>query len=138
MTEERPIGGTCVNRGCLPSKNLIAAAKLLHDARNPRYAGLTPCTIGLDFAALIAQKDDLVHAYRKKKYESLVGGGIRVERGPVQFVDSHTVEVDGRRVLVAAGRRPNTDDIDIGRAARASGRRAPLTPSADHRRTPGR
>ena len=28
MTEERPIGGTCVNRGCLPSKNLIAAAKL--------------------------------------------------------------------------------------------------------------
>ena len=38
MTEERPIGGTCVNRGCLPSKNLIAAAKLLHDARHPRLS----------------------------------------------------------------------------------------------------
>ncbi len=116
MTEERPIGGTCVNRGCLPSKNLIAAAKLLHDARNPRYAGLTPCTIGFDFAALIAQKDDLVHAYRKKKYESLVGGGIRVERGHVQFVDSHTVEVDGRRlkgnrILIATGSRPVVPDV---------------------------
>ena len=40
MTEERPIGGTCVNRGCLPSKNPIAAAKLLYDAQNPRFAGL--------------------------------------------------------------------------------------------------
>ncbi len=29
MTEERVIGGTCVNRGCLPSKNLIEAAKLI-------------------------------------------------------------------------------------------------------------
>lgn len=117
MTEERPIGGTCVNRGCLPSKNLIAAAKLLHDARHPRYAGLTPCTIELDFAALSAQKDDLVHAYRKKKYESLVGGGIRVERGHVQFVDSQTVEVDGKRlhgkkVLIATGSRPVVPAID--------------------------
>ena len=36
MTEVRTLGGTCVNRGCLPSKNLIEAAKLLHEARNPR------------------------------------------------------------------------------------------------------
>ncbi len=117
MTEERPIGGTCVNRGCLPSKNLIAAAKLLHDARHPRFAGLTPCTIELDFAALITQKDDLVYAYRKKKYESLVGGGIRVERGHVQFVDSQTVEVDGNRlhgkhVLIATGSRPVVPTIE--------------------------
>ncbi|HEY8742620.1 MAG TPA: FAD-dependent oxidoreductase, partial [Chloroflexota bacterium] len=39
MTEARTVGGTCVNRGCLPSKNLIEAAKLLHDAREPRYPG---------------------------------------------------------------------------------------------------
>src|SRR3989442_1179200 len=42
MTEERTIGGTCVNRGCLPSKNLIEAGRLLHDARNPRYPGISP------------------------------------------------------------------------------------------------
>jgi len=40
MTESRTVGGTCVNRGCLPSKNLIEAAKLLHDARAPRYPSL--------------------------------------------------------------------------------------------------
>jgi mercuric reductase len=36
MIEERTIGGTCVNRGCLPSKNMIEAAKLVHDAPHPR------------------------------------------------------------------------------------------------------
>src|SRR5260370_23342990 len=72
MTEERPIGGTCVNRGCLPSKNLIEAAKLIYDSSNPRYPGLKPCQLELDFAALIAQTDEVVHDYRKKKDESLV------------------------------------------------------------------
>ena len=40
MTEQRTLGGTCVNRGCLPSKNLIAAAEIWHSAANPRYPGL--------------------------------------------------------------------------------------------------
>jgi len=116
MTEERPIGGTCVNRGCLPSKNLIEAAKIIHDARSPRYPGLTPCAIGLDFEALAAQKDDLVHEYRKKKYESLVDGDIRIEKGHVQFVDPNAVEVNGQRlsgdkVLVATGSRPVLPEI---------------------------
>jgi mercuric reductase len=106
-----------VNRGCLPSKNLIEAAKLLHDARNPRYPGLKPCSMELDFAALVGQKDEVVHGYRKKKYESLVGGHVRIEKGHVQFIDPHTVEVDskrlsGEKVLIATGSRPALPAIE--------------------------
>ena len=42
MTESRTLGGTCVNRGCLPSKNLIEAARIYWEARHPRYPGLVP------------------------------------------------------------------------------------------------
>ena len=42
MTESRTLGGTCVNRGCLPSKNLIEAATLYWESRHPRYPGLLP------------------------------------------------------------------------------------------------
>src|SRR6266446_6022181 len=80
MTEERTIGGTCVNRGCLPSKNLIEAAKRLHGARHPRYPGLTPAALGLNFRELIAQKDEVIDTYRKKKYDSLVGGQFSIEQ----------------------------------------------------------
>ena len=48
MIEERTTGGTCVNRGCLPSKNLIEAAKIIHDAQYPRYPGLYPSWPGDD------------------------------------------------------------------------------------------
>jgi mercuric reductase len=116
MTESRSIGGTCVNRGCLPSKNLIEAAKLVHDARHPRYPGLEPAALEIDFQALVQQKDDVIAGYRQKKYESLLGGKFRIEKGRARFVDPHTVEVDGKRlagdaVLIATGSRPVIPEI---------------------------
>src|SRR5260370_4743427 len=122
MTEERTIGGTCVNRGCLPSKNLIEAAKIVHDARHPRYPGLAPAEIDTDFRKLIEQKDDIIHGYRKKKYESLTGGKFAIEEGHVQFVDEHTVQVDGKRltgqkILIATGSRPVIPESDRLRGA---------------------
>jgi mercuric reductase len=117
MTEERTTGGTCVNRGCLPSKNLIEAAKIIHDARHPRYPGLTSAEIGLDFRKLIEQKDEVIHGYRKKKYESLTGGQFTIEKGHVEFVDDRSVQVDGKRftgekILIATGSRPVVPNIE--------------------------
>src|ERR671937_817144 len=64
MTESRTLGGTCVNRGCLPSKNLIEAAQIVWEASHPRYPGLRPAKIEINFPELIRQKDDLIHDYR--------------------------------------------------------------------------
>ena len=119
MIERRTLGGTCVNRGCLPSKNLIEAAKLLHDVRHPRFPGFRTDGAGLtvDFSALIEQKDEVIRSYRNKKYDSLVGGRISVLNGDARFLDAHTVDVDGVRLsaarfLVATGSRPATPDIE--------------------------
>jgi mercuric reductase len=118
MTENRALGGTCVNRGCLPSKNLIEAAKLVHDARHPRYPGLTTVGKGveIDFGSLVAQKDEVIGLYRDKKYDGLIGDDIRLEKGHARFTDAHTVIVNGReitgeRFLVATGSRPVVPDI---------------------------
>lgn len=118
MIEERTIGGTCVNRGCLPSKNLIEAAKLVFDARNPRYPGLEACGEGLrvDFGALVAQKDEVIRVYREKKYDSLVGGQFGIEDGTGRFLDASTVTVGGKRFtgdrfLIATGSRPAIPEL---------------------------
>ncbi len=123
MAEARTVGGTCVNRGCLPSKNLIEAAKLMHDAREPRYPGLEGRELGLDFRRLIAQKDEVIAGYRDKKYLSIFdeGGRVGIERGRVRFLDAHTVELDGpdgtkrltgEQVLVALGSSPVSPDLE--------------------------
>ena len=117
MVEERTIGGTCVNRGCLPSKNLIEAARILHESRNPRFPGLRSRGLDVDFTELVAQKDDLVRSYRERKYESLLTGGIEIVSGHGEFVDPHTVDVGGRRisgghVVIATGARPVVPRIE--------------------------
>ncbi len=118
MVERRTLGGTCANRGCLPSKNLIEAARIVHEAAHPRYAGLTPAEVGVDFGALVAQKDDVVREYRAKKYASVADGLTDLELlgGDATFVDSHTVQVGDRqvfgdRILIATGSRPTIPAI---------------------------
>src|SRR5215472_14807842 len=128
MTEGRTLGGTCVNRGCLPSKNLIEAARLVYDAAHPRYPGLTPGRLGVDFPALIAQKDEVIRDYRDQHYDSLVDDTgeegqppIEVVPGQVAFVDAQTVLVtapdgmsrrlSGEEVLTATGSSPLIPDI---------------------------
>ena len=123
MTEVRTLGGTCVNRGCLPSKNLIEAARLVYDAAHPRYPGLTPARLGIDFPQLIAQKDEVIREYRDQHYESLVDEvdeddrrAIEVVAGHAVLVDPHTVKVTasdstvrhlvGEQVLIATGSSP--------------------------------
>ena len=118
MIERRTLGGTCANRGCLPSKNLIDAARIVREAAHPRYEGLAPATVAVDFPALVRQKDAVVHDYRAKKYASVSDGltGLEVITGNARFEDPHAVVVDGRRIeadrfLVATGSRPAVPPI---------------------------
>jgi mercuric reductase len=118
MVERRTLGGTCANRGCLPSKNLIEAARIVHEAAHPRYEGLAPARIEIDAPRLVAQKDAVVHAYRAKKYASVAEAleGVEVLTGSARFVDPSTVAVDGTRlragqILIATGSRPSIPPI---------------------------
>jgi mercuric reductase len=119
MTESRTLGGTCVNRGCLPSKNLIEAARIVWEAQHPRYPGLRPCTIEVDLKELVRQKDEVVHDYRDRKYHSIVEDAdkIKVFDGHAAFVSERTVSVDGRVIegdqfLIATGTRPSVPPIE--------------------------
>src|SRR5260370_39175203 len=62
MIQGRTPGGTCVNRGCLPSKNLIEAGRLVYDAAHPRCPGLTPARLVADFPAPNAPTDAGIRA----------------------------------------------------------------------------
>ncbi len=119
MTESRTLGGTCVNRGCLPSKNLIEAARIVWEAAHPRYPGLQPATVAVDFRELIRQKDQVIHDYRDRKYSSIVGDSdkIMVYDGHAAFSGEHAVSVDGRtiegdQIVIATGTRPSVPPIE--------------------------
>jgi mercuric reductase len=119
MTESRTLGGTCVNRGCLPSKNLIEAARIVWEAQHPRYPGLQPAKMEFDFKELIQQKDEVIHDYRDRKYNSILEDAdkIKVYYGHAAIVEDHAVAVDGRvltgdQFLIATGSHPSLPPIE--------------------------
>lgn len=117
MTEWRTVGGTCANQGCLPSKNLIEAARLVYDAAHPRYPGLTPVQMPVSWTDLITQKDAIIREYRAHRYERLLDDPERIQvvSGQARFLSAHEVEVNtpdgirrliGAQILIATGSQP--------------------------------
>ncbi len=108
-----PVGGTCVNVGCVPSKTLIRAAEVLYRARTTNFNGMDIHGCLSDFKAVIQQKRDLVEQLRQAKYLDVVNDleQVHIVRGLAWLADAHTVEVGGKRitgdrVLIATGVSP--------------------------------
>jgi len=126
VVEAGVLGGTCVNVGCIPSKNLIEAASHYHTARKG-FPGLAPCNPAIDWTAIIRSKDNLVTELRREKYADvlasypgvallegrarLAGGGngtpVIVTVGEGNAARTHKA----RKVILATGARPSTPPI---------------------------
>lgn len=107
-----PIGGTCVNVGCVPSKHLLASAMAAHAVRVPSMPGVQARGVELDYTAMKAARDDLVSGLRDSNYVEVQRAlsHVRLVEGHGRFLDAQTVEVEGRRfradqILVAVGSR---------------------------------
>jgi len=108
-----PIGGTCVNVGCVPSKTLIRAAETLHRASQSRFQGIETRSRLVSFKEVIAQKRDLVESLRQAKYLDVVSDNekIRIIAGRAKLISRNTVEVNsevirGDRLLISTGTSP--------------------------------
>ena len=118
IAERRTIGGTCVNRGCLPSKNLLEAARAVWEARHPRFPGIAAADVEVDLPALLAQKDEVVRSYRHRKYEKVAEEIVNLDLidGDVTIAGPHELLAEGRRyparyLLIATGSRPDVPPI---------------------------
>ncbi len=118
LVEPGPLGGTCLNRGCNPSKMLVQAASAVHDVREADRFHVDATLEGVDHAAVVDEMDDLLGGiaedmaarYREKEHLALFEEHTR-------FLDDRTVELGGEavtaeKVVVAAGSRPTVPPID--------------------------
>lgn len=115
IAEKSDIGGTCVNRGCIPTKLMINAAQF---AKQQKLAGsygwVNPEGL-FDWPDFRQAMDDYIDSLRQTQTKNL--DDIEVLRGRATFIDNHTLEVDGQKVttkfvLIAVGSRPMMPDIE--------------------------
>jgi mercuric reductase len=106
------VGGTCVNIGCIPSKNLIEAAHHYHTARTA-FPGIQPCEPELAWQEVVRQKREVVETLRQEKYLDVLASyeGVTLLRGRAKLLGHGRVqvgeqEVKARKVILATGTRP--------------------------------
>ncbi|MCE0504982.1 mercury(II) reductase [Roseivivax sp. GX 12232] len=113
------LGGTCVNTGCVPSKALIRAVEGLHQARAARrFEGIAAEARITDWAATMAQKQELVQEMRAAKYADVLPRHENIDyiAGRARFDDEGRLTVDGaafptRKIVLATGSRPHVPTI---------------------------
>ncbi len=103
LIEHNALGGTCVNIGCVPSKNLLAAASQRHRALSNPFPMVSTSADGVDMSALIAQKQELIDRLVEHKYAAVAKAhGFPIRYGDARFVDEQTLHVEGEAVTAAA------------------------------------
>jgi mercuric reductase len=92
-----PLGGTCVNVGCVPSKTLLWAAEVLHTSRNHGIPGLELEVKHLDVAAIVNDELALVDRMRRDKYAAVLREleHVTLVEGSARFSSANTIGVNG-------------------------------------------
>lgn len=110
INEGLPIGGTCVNVGCVPSKTLIRTAEQFHAANHPNFSSIKPGENIIDFREAIRQKTELVERLRQHKYIDVLKDdpNVTIIKSYGKLINKNTVEADGKKysaknILIATG-----------------------------------
>lgn len=111
LCEERDLGGTCVNRGCVPKKLFAYASHTAHDLEIAKSFGYSVEGLRFDWTTLRDNKDKELERLGGVYERMLVKAGVEVIHGRGVLEDKHTVRVGETRyraknILIAVGGRP--------------------------------
>lgn len=120
LVEKDQVGGTCLNRGCIPTKSFLQSADCLNQVMNARLFGVMSGTVEVDYAKVLNRKNQLV--------KQLVGGigfllqkrGVKVIQGFGKLIGEKTVSIASEAgntqiltadaVILATGSKPVVAD----------------------------
>jgi mycothione reductase len=118
IVERDVFGGTCINRGCVPSKMFVLPADVLEEARHAARLGIDIDAKGADWIAIRDRVFGLIDpiSVSGREYRASGSPNTTLIEGTARFVGPKLLDVEGRRItaeqmLVAAGTRPTIPPI---------------------------
>lgn len=115
LIEERELGGTCLNRGCIPTKSLLKSAEIFESAKNGEVFGVKSENVFFDMDKVYQRKDSVVKKLREGIAYLIKKSGLDYFEGKASFVDNHTVKIENREevkeitaknIIIATGSVP--------------------------------
>ena len=117
VVENGPMGGTCLNRGCIPTKILTYVADVITEAKHLESLGVKLQVESIDYPWIMKRMREEVDNSSRQQGQSVdEAEGIDWYKGTGQFVGDYTMEINGRKIrsptiVIAAGARPNIPRI---------------------------
>lgn len=111
VIEKHDVGGTCLNRGCIPTKALLHSAEIFHSLKTAEKYGITVGESSFDFAKVHEKKAEVVTKLRTGVESLFKANGIELIRGEGVIVDKNTVKVGENsytadNIVIATGSVP--------------------------------
>jgi len=114
LVEANEIGGTCLNRGCIPSKTLISNAEVLKKIKQAEKFGIYVDKVQFDFDKMIDRKDEVIDKVRTSLTNLVISNGVTIIEGFAKFVSPKEIKVTGKtnailkadKIIIATGSEP--------------------------------
>ena len=117
VIEEKKLGGTCVNVGCVPKKIMWYGAQIAETFHQfGEDYGFKTTDLNFDFATLRRNREAYIDRARSSYDGSFKRNGVDLIEGHAEFIDSHTVSVNGeliraKHIVIATGSHPSIPNI---------------------------
>ncbi|PSL42023.1 dihydrolipoamide dehydrogenase [Planomicrobium soli] len=115
LVEARELGGTCLNRGCIPSKTLLRHAEIIEDIERAKSWGIEAGPVTLSLSKMLARKDEVIQTLRNGIAYLMKKGNIDVFNGYGEVHSDRTVSIrladkeetiHGEKIILATGSKP--------------------------------
>lgn len=114
LIESKELGGTCLNRGCIPSKALIAGSEVVSRLNDASKFGISFKDLFVDFGKMADHKNQVVNHIRKGLEGLITSNKITVFQGFGQFISPKEIKVSGKdsawitadKIIIATGSEP--------------------------------
>lgn len=121
LFEKNEVGGTCLNRGCIPMKSLIESARVFRSHEESSLFGISYENVSFDYSLINKRRNDVVKTLREGVEKSLKANKVELIKGEAKITSTNTVECNGEtyeadNIIIAAGStvsKPPIEGIEL-------------------------
>lgn len=120
LVEASDLGGTCLNRGCIPSKTLLRHAEVIEQIQKAKGWGIETGALSINFTQMMSRKDQVIAKLRNGIQKLLESGKVDVYNGMGKVLPNlrvivtskrETTELSAGKIIIATGSRPTIPPI---------------------------
>ena len=111
LVEKRELGGTCLNRGCIPTKALLHSADTYRGLKEAKALGITVGDCSFQYKKMAKRKDKVVKRLRSGVESLVTGHGAEIICGEARLTGPHTIQIgeqtiEAEQIILATGSEP--------------------------------